>query len=327
MKYAHIISAINRTPWMIVPGKLEQIVAFLHMKANGAEVSESEIRAAVGDRKVAPKPSGAVAVIPIYGIISQRLSMMDDISGGGSASCERISAALRTALNDDSVSAIVFDISSPGGTVHGVPELAEEIYAARGQKKMIAVANAQACSAAYYIGCAADELVVTPSGEVGSVGVYMAHADISAAMEKEGVKMTLISYGKHKTEGNPYEPLDEEAQAYFQSLVDISGDMFVKFVAKARGKKPSEVRAEFGEGRVVKAAAAVKAGMADRVATFDQVLQKLGVQRVPASRGASMEADTPAESTETIVPETLEQDSGDSIARAVELERHRLDLA
>src|SRR5690606_12609791 len=110
------------------------------------------------------------------------------------------------------VGTIVLDVDSPGGGVYGVAEFAEEIYKARGQKRIVAVANSMAASAAYWIATAADELVVTPGGEVGSIGVYMLHEDWSGAYEKAGIKPTVIKFGENKAEGIDVEPLSESAQ-------------------------------------------------------------------------------------------------------------------
>ena len=66
---------------------------------------------------------------------------------------------------------IIFDLDSPGGVVYGVPELAAKIRAFRNTKPIYAVANSEAGSAAYWIGSAASKFYVTPSGQVGSIGV------------------------------------------------------------------------------------------------------------------------------------------------------------
>ena len=100
----------------------------------------------------------------------------------------------------------------------------------------------------------------------------MIHKEISKALEMEGVATTLIFAGRKKTEGNPFEPLTEEAKASIQALVDEQYDIFVKAVARGRGVKASDVRGGFGEGGVVGAKEAVSLGMADRIATMDAVL-------------------------------------------------------
>jgi ClpP class serine protease len=117
--------------------------------------------------------------------------------------------------------------------------------------------------------------VVTPSGQVGSIGVFAAHEDISKALEMKGIKVSIVSAGKYKTEANPYELLSTEARANMQQMVNSFGDMFTNAVARNRGVGSYTVKNGFGEGRMVLARDAVKAGMADSVATFDQTLARL----------------------------------------------------
>ena len=284
MKYGHVYTEVFRKPWAILPEKFKTIAEIVTLRAMGEKLTEEEIRerlnaashpeAAAGPRN--GKNYGTVALIPVYGVISQRMNLMTQISGG--TSIEKLTSQLRTALSDTNVSAIVMDVDSPGGGVEGVPELADEILAGRSQKKIIAVANGMAASAAYWLACCATELVVTPSGQVGSIGVFAAHEDMSKALEQEGVKVSLVSAGKFKTEGNPYEPLTDEARAALQAKVDEFYGMFVKSVAKGRKVSQESVRGGYGEGRMLLAGAAVKEGMADRIATLDDVLGKLGVK-------------------------------------------------
>ncbi len=217
--------------------------------------------------------NGGVAVIPITGIISQRETMFALLFGGSTT--EGIARALRQAVADPSVGSIVLDIDSPGGNVMGIPELAAEILAARGIKPIIAVANGMAASAAFWIAASASEVVVTPSGMVGSIGVFTVHEDLTALAESMGVKITLMAAGKFKTEGHPFEPLTDEARANIQGQLDTVHEMFIRAVAKGRGVTPNAVRNGFGEGRVVLAAEAVKLGMADRVDTLAGTLARL----------------------------------------------------
>ena len=139
----------------------------------------------------------------------------------------------------------------------------------------MAIANSLAASASYWIGCSASEFYVTPGGEVGSIGVWQAHQDYSKAMDEAGVKTTLISAGKFKVEGNPYAPLDEEAEGFMQSRVDDYYAAFTKAVAKGRGVPISQVRDGMGQGRVLGADAALASSMVDGIATFDDVVKKM----------------------------------------------------
>jgi signal peptide peptidase SppA len=186
------------------------------------------------------------------------------------------------------VGQILIDIDSPGGSVYGVVELADEIQSARSQKRIVAVANSLAASAAYWIGCSASEFYVTPGGEVGSIGVWQAHQDYSQALDEAGVKTTLISAGKFKVEGNPYSPLNDEAQSFMQSRVDEYYAAFTKAVARGRGVPISQVREGMGQGRVLGAAAALAQNMVDGIATFNDVLKQMRRDaKQPARAGAS----------------------------------------
>lgn len=269
MKHLYRVwSMLRDQPLAITEEKLEAIITFMQLKADGVDIPKAE----AAPRPAQPKPAG-VAVLPLFGVINQRMNLIMDFSGG--TSTEMFSQEFRRAMANPEVGAVVINIDSPGGGVFGTPELAQEIFNARGKKPIVGVANSFAASAAYWIGSAVEELVVTPGGEVGSIGVYALHRDVSEAMASEGIKSTFIKAGRFKTAGNPYEPLDEESRGYMQANVDRYYDMFVSAVAKHRGVKVDQVRNGFGEGGMVGANDAVRLGMADRVATLDETLARL----------------------------------------------------
>lgn len=282
--YAAIRKAMRSQVWAIQPEKLEQVCSFLQLKYGGgqpaaevkaaieAEATETRVRAAAAGSS----GGGTVAVLPIYGLILYRGSEMD-ISGPTATSVQKLTRQFRQALNDPNVKAIVFDVDSPGGTVEGVDELATEIRNARGKKKTVAVCNCLMASAAYYIASACSEIVVSPSSLVGSVGVYCAHEDDSKYLDELGVKISLVQFGENKTLGNPYEPLSDAARAEMQDKVDQFGAMFEKAVAKGRKITQAKVHESFGQGLCFTAAKAVKIGMADTVATLDEVLGRYGI--------------------------------------------------
>jgi ClpP class serine protease len=130
-------------------------------------------------------------------------------------------------------------------------------------------------SAAYWLGSAASEVVAAPESDTGSIGVWTAHVDASKMLEEIGWKVTLISAGKYKVEGNPYEPLAAEAREFIQSQVDEYYGMFIKAVARNRGDSQTAVREGYGQGRVLTAREAVKAKLVDRIGTLDQVVGEL----------------------------------------------------
>src|SRR5581483_1946313 len=263
--------------WAIVPGVLQGFIE----RARAGKPVEYAVAAP------STRQEGSIAVIPIAGIMVQRASLLGSLLG--LAGTDAIAEAVRRAAADSSVRAIVLAIDSPGGETFGVPELADAVYKARGAKPVVAVASSLMASAAYWVGSQASEVVASPSSMLGSIGVFAMHEDISQLAESMGVKVTLISAGRYKTEGNEFEPLSEEAQGAIQQLVDDTYAMFVGAVARGRGVKAADVRSGMGEGRVVLAQDAVRLGMADRIATLPDVLDRLGA--APSGRTARAQAD------------------------------------
>lgn len=290
--YPRVRTAITSARWAILPEKLAEIVDLIDFRADGHRYSDSEIAARVGAAPARQRyaVSSSVAVIPVSGTIIPRGTFLDESSGVTSVSSIR--QAFRTAMADTTVGSIVLDVDSPGGVVDGVPELAAEIRKARGAKPIVAHANGLAASAAYWIASAADELVVTPSGEVGSVGVFVVHWDESERLENEGTRPTLISAGRYKAEGNPFEPLSDEARNHIQGIVDEIYEGFVADVARGRGVGAREVKANYGEGRTVLAQAALRAGMVDRIETIDDTIARLSGART-GQRGRRAEGVEP----------------------------------
>ena len=283
MNHQLLVAEYLATPWALMPERLSAVTAVIARWSGDAPASDEVMHSVAADRNArdarrqasVSNSGGGIAVLPLYGIVTQRGNMVDDVSGPGTASTQQFSNLLRAALQEETVSQILIDIDSPGGSVYGVAELADEIVSARAQKPVVAIANSLAASAAYWIGCSASEFYVTPGGEVGSIGVWQAHQDYSKAMDEAGVKTTLISAGKFKVEGNPYAPLDEEAQGFMQSRVDDYYAAFTKAVAKGRGVPISQVRDGMGQGRVLGADAALASSMVDGIATFNDVVKKM----------------------------------------------------
>lgn len=305
----YILNAFMESPWAILPQKLAALEAIVARHAAGEKLTAEEIQAAING---APRPeqrfSGNVAVLPLFGTIVPRAELMSEMSGATSA--EKFSKEFDKLLNDASVGAIVLDVNSPGGQARGVQEISDKVYAARGKKPIVAVANHLAASAAYWIASAADELVVTPSGEVGSIGVFAAHEDFSKALDQEGVKVSLISAGKFKVEGNPYEPLGDEARAAIQQKVDEVYQEFVAAISRNRGANPDQVRNGFGEGRTVKASQAVEYGMADRVATLEEVITHLSSEAQPSSYQTASDGQAPMQAESDSISERIAQARG-----------------
>jgi signal peptide peptidase SppA len=278
MKYTHILQYVASTPWAIAEEKMQDILSVLAFRAAGHQYTADEIRARIGDSEQSPASAqrGAIAVIPLRGVIAHRMGSLDESSGGMSA--ERFTGMVKTAAADPSVSTILIDCDSPGGTVPGVMEAAQAVFDAREHKRIIAVANAWMASAAYWIASQAHELVAIPSAFdrcIGSIGVVMVHQDLSEHLANEGIKVTMIRSGKNKMRVNPFEPLSEEAFADLKAAADATKVRFVKDVARGRGITAGQVVERFGDGLAFSAADAKAAGLIDRIATMDETIGKL----------------------------------------------------
>lgn len=277
-----VLSAFAAQGWFIEPRKAEQIVAMLELRALSGPRAEPFRKNGAAIRQEVRTTKGTVAVLNLFGAIMPRSEAVDDISQVA-ALMVPFQRAFQVAAADPSLSGIVLNIDSPGGRVDLVPETAAMIRKARRpDRPIVAIANTLAASAAYWIASAADELVVTPSGEVGSIGVYVLHQDISEALAAAGVRMQFISEGPRKVEGNPFETLSQEASTALQENVRYFYDLFVNDVATGRRVSKDVVRADpektdkhFGGGRVYPAREAVRLGMADRVATLDETISRL----------------------------------------------------
>jgi signal peptide peptidase SppA len=267
----------NRPFWAILGTVAQELILQALREADGTEAAahvdadvqeKRDIFSGLASALSAQAPTGTkTAVIPILGPLSS-----DDWYG---TSYSFIQEAVDKAANDPNVGEIILLVDSPGGEVTGLPETAEMIYNAAKSKPVTAMVTGMAASAAYYLASQATNLVLTPSGEVGSVGVLMIHADITKMLEKTGIKVTAISAGKYKTEFWPFTPLSEEAQAAAQTTVDDLYQGFLAAIQRGRGSRATKagIDSNFGNGRMLTAKEAGEAGMIDAVSTMREVFK------------------------------------------------------
>jgi protease-4 len=204
-----------------------------------------------------------ILVVPVHGVCARYLSAMETDCGG--LDLNDTEKTLREAQADPRVQGIVLHFNSPGGTVTGIPELASLIRTISETKPVIAFTDAQCCSAAYWLASACDSIVVTPTADVGSIGVYSALVDESAAWAQEGYKLELMKAGKHKAMGIPGLPLAPEDRALIQAEVDSIYAMFTADVVANRARNGATVAEDTMQGQTFMGGTAVAVGLADRV--------------------------------------------------------------
>lgn len=279
------VSELLREPLAMLPEFADQATIDLWATKGVGHWSEPAMLKSGG------RPSGgAIAVVPIQGVLTKQTGGLMAMMFGGS-SCDEIAATVAEFAAMPSVGAIVLDVHSPGGQCYGVAAAGEAIMAARQSKRVVAAVNSMAGSAAYWLASQAHEIVIEPNGLAGGIGIYITHEDDSQAMEDAGITTQVISAGRLKAEGIAG-PLSDEAIEKAQAIVDEHYGRFVAAVSKGRGVTKAQVVKDFGEGLPMAAGAAVSAGLADRIGTLDDVLAKLGGGIKAASqRGRQLRAE------------------------------------
>ncbi|MFP3015466.1 MAG: S49 family peptidase [Wolbachia sp.] len=201
------------------------------------------------------------AIIPIHGILTKKPGAFDEMLG--MTSYEQIEVQVKQALEDNSIKTILLDIDSPGGEVNGIFDLADFVYQSRVKKRIIAIANDDAYSAAYAIASSAEKIFLTRTSGIGSIGVIASHIDQSGFDEKQGIKYTTVFAGNKKNDLNPHEPMTSESLESLQKEVDRLYEMFLQLIARNRGLSIEKIRSTeaglyFGEN-------AVEIGLADGI--------------------------------------------------------------
>jgi signal peptide peptidase SppA len=237
-----------------------------------------------------PAPYGmidSVAVVSVDGPLMQRGGYWWD---GHDSVAERV----RAALAEPRAKAVVLKINSPGGIAAGCFEAARQVRAAaqRSGKPVVAYADEMACSAAYALACACDKIYLPPSGEVGSVGVLSAVVSMQRSLDAEGIDFRVIRSGPKKALGHPADALSDAAVAAEQATVDALAAQFFSLVAESRRMTADAVAALEGDTRM--GAAAVAAGLADGVLTFDEAVRaasSMPATPAPTTKGTSTMSD------------------------------------
>lgn len=266
-------------PWAIDAAWLAQILAIANREGPGPEAVSAELGRPL-DNTHAVEVYGRVAVVPVRGPIMRYASMFTEISGA--VSVDTLARDMRAALASEDVDAILFDIDSPGGEVNGVHELAQQIAAARAVKPCAVYAGGTCASAAYWLASAAGDITVDATAIVGSIGVVMALPNPDAQKAEE------IEIVSSNAPNKRPDVSTDEGRATVLATIDALASVFSADVARFRGVTPEKVSADFGQGGVLVGAAAVKAGLVDRLGSFEDALAALGARAALATTAATV---------------------------------------
>lgn len=256
-------NAICSIPWAITQDYLRLMVEIAQRQPLSVETQTG--RKLENTRTVEERDG--VAIIPIIGPIARYMNLFSEISGG--TSIQVLGKDLRTALNSQEIRAIILKIDSPGGEANGVNEFANMVYAARGRKPIVAYVGGIGASAAYWIASAADEIVIDDSALLGSIGTL---AVMTTPDENEIVFVSSQSPRKHA------DPTTETGKESIQGVLDAMTEVFTSAVARNRGVTVEKVLSDFGQGGLLVGQAAVTAGLADRLGSFEATLADLAAR-------------------------------------------------
>lgn len=256
-----------------------------------AKVSEmDDILGAIFGKPAVLEKFPPFAIVPVKGVIGKGLSELDKMCG--CCDIKSVEEMLEDCERDASISTVILDIDSPGGTSVGVPELAARI---RGMsKKVISFTDSEACSAAYWLGSQASEFYATGSASVGSIGCYIAYEDESARYANEGVVVDVIRAGRVKGAGIAGTSLSSEQRDMLQGEVQEIWEYFKADVKSVR----EFVDDASMEGQIFSGKKAAEAGLVTGlVLGFDEMMEKLD-SAVAAQIEADEDNDDRSESSE-----------------------------
>ena len=212
-----------------------------------------------------------VAVVHIDGVIDKRISEMEMECYGGVDLLD-VDAVLGQIAADKTITRLVLDINSPGGSVVGVQETYDRIAKIAQTKEVHAYINCMACSGGYYLAGAADHIAAASSAIVGSIGVYIAILDASKAAQMQGLNMQMIKAGEQKDTGSQWRPLTDAEKARLQAEVDAIHAQFKAAVTANREIDPAAM-----EGQWMNAEQGATLGLVDELTgeTLDEYVSRL----------------------------------------------------
>ena len=259
-----VLQMVNNSPWAITKEGLETVYKVASRTNGDVKAIEKELgRKLENTQKVTVRNN--VARVPIHGTIVKYGNIFTQVSG--STSYDSLMKDVQKCLKDDSITDIILDIDSPGGQVNGCSEFADFIYKSREKKNIVAYVGGSACSAAYWIASATNEIVINNLAELGSIGVVA----VVGKKEDDGTLEITSSQTPYKRD----DINSEDGRARFQETLDHMANVFIEAVARNRNVDKEKVIKEFGQGSTMIGSKAIEHGLADKEGSLETLLEKL----------------------------------------------------
>lgn len=292
-----LMARFEGEPSLVVPGFEAQFEACLQAVMRNPRADEMLAETAATDDgywppadswKAAYRPyvvRDGILQIPVKGVLLNDFPW----AAGYATGYLYIRRAAERGMADPGVKGVALICDTPGGMVAGNFDLVDKLHAMRGAKPIRAFAHEHAYSAGYSIASAADKIVVSRTGGVGSIGVVTGHVDRSKALANAGLKVTFIFAGEHKVDGNSSEPLSADAKARLQARIDALYAVFVSTVARNRGLSEDAVRAT--KALTFTAAEAITHKLADAIGSLEDEVAAFAADLSAASEDEQMNVD------------------------------------
>ncbi len=266
-------------------GQAEEAEAAIKQRAGkGAEIIPfNKYASDKGDRLGSGK--NAIAIVGGEGaIVTGRGGSGGGFGGGSSIRSDDTAKAIYDAIEDKDVKAIVFRVSSPGGSPDASEQILAAVRAARAAGKPVVVSmGAYAASGGYWISSEADWIVAQPTTLTGSIGVFGGKFVLADALGRFGVDMRQLSVGGEYADAfSPTQTFTPQQRAAFSTSMDRIYDDLIQRVATGRKLPPERVR-EIAKGRVWTGAQALPLGLVDQLGGLTEAVAKAKeLAKIPA---------------------------------------------
>ncbi len=267
MPYKNILSKLLEEPWAIEESWLKKMYAVVTDRVD-IQALETQLGKKLANTYVATQ-RGRTAILPITGPVFPRAGLFDKVSGA--TSLEMVAQDFVKAENNDDIDNIVIKADSPGGAVTFVDEFSAMVRDCK--KPVYAHVSGAANSAMYWIISGAKEISLSPTSIMGSIGVYHAVHKEPPEGEKD-----IVEFVSSVSPRKRFNPESDEGRSAVMAVIDGIAEVFVADVAKGRNTNPEDVIQNYGKGGVLVGQAAVDAGMADNISTFEELMAKLSEQ-------------------------------------------------
>ena len=259
-----------------------------------SRVEESEYRK-VSPGSLGIRPRSRIAVLYVSGVIASGTSAHDAVNGAVVGS-DTVVEQIRRIREDDSISAIVLRVDSPGGSAVASDVIWRELTITRDQKPsrpLVASMSDLAASGGYYISMPAEVIVAQPATLTGSIGIFGGKIAIGDTLAKVGVTTATVQSGRNASLSSPFAPFTPEQRTKVMEYMDVFYDTFVEKAAVSRRTTPAAIDA-VAQGRVWTGRQARERGLVDELGGLDRAVA-IAKQRagIPAAEDVELVAYPP----------------------------------